>query len=872
MNTALNKILNNCNIYFNDSLISNETILKAYYAFFMNSVESRTHNVGFAFHTGSVCFDAVSIVAVTIGCLSCNIATNDDIIASLQPGDMVMFKGQRYRWLGVETEKIFGNLCFVLEQDGAGKNGPGKSWLPYEKNKHLISPYYGNSKKTDGRGVKRKITNREDFLSFIFELPNTEIPTQIDASVVIVTDRGIFADICNGISVEYSDGKRVALLDIVPASYYTGNGMEYGFGSNPTKAEPVLKVTGNLSTARELVLDKHGNNIVGLFVSGNTISVDNSAELSDLLRRKNLKFAILASKIHSGFNDHLIDLYEDASFFACTKEYLSSKDCDVVSSNPYTDELSRQTSTIINNTIHPITKPGGFSRNRYSNIRNQLYILSQSGWDAALKDEFVVTAQGLLNLYNTAVFSMAEMEKAIAAGRINQTVKSPKTRIEYLWDLAEKAEAMQEICITIADGLETHYNELMTTAPKYETLIDIIKQHFSSPVAIVVPKAYYKDILCFCSPELFSEGHIDCVTPNKFDSGIEYDAIIVVGEIKNKRFDILRCISSRNVYLLLYDCEEKAFLYRKRKQQNYEYKLNERIGIVSEKPICEPEADKEIELELQRFSALDELIDNYEFLNIHKLAAGASQSSESSSTSEVTHVGVFSNGEQILFSKYYSAVVFDAEKGTVTEKSPSDLSPGDVMVFTKKDDYTKNIVDAVYDRLLTSGKLSNQSAEMFEKTQYWKEALREYKRVNGFTYRDVALKLQELGSSLQEVSVRQWLVEDSHIVGPRDEKTMEYIALLTQDPYLIKSTSEHYEACRHVRHKRREILKLIAKAINDKLMGFTPPEGSVLEVVYENVEKLSETRELEAISELEESIYIGINLVNRPITESEVLL
>ena len=66
--------------------------------------------------------------------------------------------------------------------------------------------------------------------------------------------------------------------------------------------------------------------------------------------------------------------------------------------------------------------------------------------------------------------------------------------------------------------------------------------------------------------------------------------------------------------------------------------------------------------------------------------------------------------------------------------------------------------------------------------------------------------------------------------------------------------------------------RIIAKAINDKLMGFTPAEGSVLGVVYENVEKLSETRELESVSELDESVYININLVNRPITESEVQL
>ena len=101
---------------------------------------------------------------------------------------------------------------------------------------------------------------------------------------------------------------------------------------------------------------------------------------------------------------------------------------------------------------------------------------------------------------------------------------------------------------------------------------------------------------------------------------------------------------------------------------------------------------------------------------------------------------------------------------------------------------------------------------------------------------------------------------------------MEYIALLTEDPFLLEDYSDYHEACRFVRHERREILKLIAKAINDKLIGFTPETGSVLEIVYRNVERLSETRELEDITELKDSVFVSNGLVNRPIMESEVLL
>ncbi len=78
-----------------------------------------------------------------------------------------------------------------------------------------------------------------------------------------------------------------------------------------------------------------------------------------------------------------------------------------------------------------------------------------------------------------------------------------------------------------------------------------------------------------------------------------------------------------------------------------------------------------------------------------------------------------------------------------------------------------------------------------------------------------------------------------------------------------------FTSCAEVRHDRRKILDLIAKAIGDKLSGNLPPEGSVLSVVYDNVDSLSETMELDNISELSESVNIGVGLAN---TKNDVWL
>ncbi len=870
MSSAISAVLEKCDIYFNDCLISKEDILNKYLAFFANTIDPQHRRVGVALHTGSICFDIVALIAVAIGSLAFNLTTNDDTIAALQPGDMVMFNGQRYRWKGVE--RLYDKFYIALEQDGTGKNGVTVTWKPYEKCKHLILPYYGDSKITDGRGVKRKVTNREEFLSYIFGLSDSEIPTQIGVSAVVVAERAYFADVCKQIIIEYGAGKRVGLLDIVPASYYTEAGKEYQFGSNPTKTEPVIKVAGNLSTARELVLDKHGNRVVGILVSGNMIPIDGSAELADLLRRKTLKFAVVTSPLKSESGNKILEFCEDAAVFACTKEYLSSVRCEVVSANRYTDELSRQVSTIILNTVHPVIISGGLSHERYVRIRTNLLHLRQSEWNDEVKEEFIATAQGILNLMNTAIFSMSEMERSIAEGIINQTVKSPKARIEYLWEIAERAGAFQDVCLSIVDDLEHQYEKLLTVSPKADALYSFISEHSSSDVAIVVPKAYYADILHSVNPELYTSNNVFCVTPSRFEPQKTYDAVLAVGEFGSRKFDALQCVSTKDVYVYLYDCEERAFSFRKRKQLKREYDINTKIGMPSAKPDSQPEEDRVTELEMQQFASLDDYIEQFRLFDLRRIVSSEGQSTGNIPTSEVAHIGLFSSGEQIFFTKYYSAVVFDAAKGTVTEKLPSDLAPGDVLVFTKRDDYTKNIVDAIYERLLTTGRLSGNSTERYEKSLYWKEVLREYKSKNNLTYRDIARRLQELGSSLQEESIRGWLIEDSHIVGPRDKKTMEYIALLTHDPYLTSNYSEYHEACVFVRSERRKILKLIAKAITDKLMGYTPPEGSVLEIVYGNVEKLSVTRDLADISELSESVFINAGLVNRPITESEVLL
>ena len=133
-------------------------------------------------------------------------------------------------------------------------------------------------------------------------------------------------------------------------------------------------------------------------------------------------------------------------------------------------------------------------------------------------------------------------------------------------------------------------------------------------------------------------------------------------------------------------------------------------------------------------------------------------------------------------------------------------------------------------------------------------------------------RLQKYGSTVQEMTVRQWISEDSHIVGPRNETTIQHIAELTKNPYLLENPLEYFEACRMVRKARKEILKLIGEAITEKLKGTIPRGNKILGEIYENVDKLSTALEIDQISVLEEQFVVPVRLANKPVEEEEILL
>lgn len=875
-------MIGKCSIFYDDLLISSEDIIKSYLHFFSTSFKPDQKMTSFAFHTGSLCFDVASIAALMLACFVYNLSSNEEILASINVGEMVLYKGERYRWNGI-TKGIPGmsnsaKEYIWLSQDAKGKNGVSNKYVPYDTNKEKIRPYYGESTYTDGRGIRKRNNNRNEFLSYVMGIPENEVPSSLDISVVVMSDKNSFIDICQHLHICYKDEKMVQLTDVVPVSYFSSSGEETQVGRNVSKAEAVIKAVSKVSTARELILDKHGNKVIGLLAINMGSLATNASEFRDLIRRKSLRFAIVTSTYNTESSNVVVDQYEDATVFACTKDSLGSISMDIKCPNKLTKDLNYQLQNIIGREIDIIEISGGWDWDKYKKIKSNIFKIRQSNWSESEKEEFVLSALALLNLFNCSFFTMEQMEYAIAHNLINSAVVSPYVRLQKMEEVSHTSLSVREICKSVIEDLHSMYEELLMSSPKEQQLRKLLICNQNKKVALIAPKAYYVDLYRLFYKQKFSNVKVTCCTANRFDPQEQFDLVIVLGDIVGKRFDPLQCYASAELKMLLYDCEKKTFKYRKRLSAKNEQKLNARVkGLKGEE--YEQAVNSMVEIieddfkeSIREFANLDEFAESVGMFDIRRLVSSASSTGNYTGTAEVKHVGTFTTGEQILFSKYYSAVVFDRMGQKVVETPPDKLIPGDVLVFTKRDDYTKNIVDLIFDQLLQNKKLSVEVQLAAEKAIYWKESLRKYKEKRRLTYRDLTRELKKLGSTLQEVTIRQWLDEESHIVGPRNEETMELIAKLTGDLNMLADTKAYFEACRLVRHYRREILNLIAQAINDKLSNKIPEIGSVFEVVYDHVENLSETMELEKVFELEETTIVSSTLINRPIVEAEVLM
>lgn len=324
------------------------------------------------------------------------------------------------------------------------------------------------------------------------------------------------------------------------------------------------------------------------------------------------------------------------------------------------------------------------------------------------------------------------------------------------------------------------------------------------------------------------------VNANSFDNTLLYDRIIITGNFNGKRFDSFRCMSSPRIETLLYDFESNIYRYRMknaRKEIAELNSMNTAATIADDESIIDElyYSDNASETDIIEISEIDANVDEYinqlnEIASFRGVESFGSQ--QGSQNADVIAVGTFDSGEKVFFTKFYKAYVFDESDGVVKEINASELNEGDTLVFTQNTAETRDIVDSVLARLINEHKVNDNIVDCYGMSKRWKQALQKHMRDNNIPASEIAKEMIKNGVSVQEITIRGWLDEDSHTVGPRKQESIEQIALLIEDEDMLEHADQYFEACGTIRRIRREILGWIGEAIIDKLSGRAPLPGN----------------------------------------------
>lgn len=362
---------------------------------------------------------------------------------------------------------------------------------------------------------------------------------------------------------------------------------------------------------------------------------------------------------------------------------------------------------------------------------------------------------------------------------------------------------------------------------------------------------------------LDSRANICIMTANRFDNTQLYSAIIVVGNISGKRFDALRCRSSQEIDLLLYECEKYRYKKQVRDAKAAEHLLNTRSTILTDDEYEEDSIGID-EYDLNEADNINTEIMDYISSSPIKAIRNSFSGGDGKSMAEIVAVAKFDSDEIAFFTKNYKAYVLDEADNSVKEVVASDLSEGDVIVFTRSTSKTRDIVEEILRDMINNKLVPPEIEKAYYKSREWKKTLIDYMKQTGSSAKAIADEMISNGVSVQEITIRGWLDEESHTVRPQKLDSIQQIALIAGNDELFDSAEVCFDAGGQIYKIRRRILKAIGQAILGEVTGNSNATDSMTATVADRIKDAAVTLQIETITFVDDEV--PVNTINRPIT------
>lgn len=848
------EIFDKISILYNGIDLTEIDIIKDYASFLCAKLDSENrHTTALALHTGSEFYNIIALTLSALACLFYKNTNIEELIKSLNVDDILIIDGQRARFKGIKNGSELGIGFNAGEEYFAYELSKAYKWVKLASAKNLnISVYQGESESLDGKGIKSTLKARKDFLrKFTQTKANSEITTEISNSIAIIANRDTAERWYRGVGIRY-DGRTVSLSELVTAAYYSEND-KYQIGSNATKEEPIIRFYSKISACREDIINDKSKSFIGCILTEENIWKANS-ETPDIADRKSLKFAVLTGKTHftdytnwfdSEGYDYYITVPESVSMYPIS----NSMSAEIQSFNKELNSFSKR--KVIEQIIPTTTESDVVFE-----IKRKLLVIKHSATTSVFKDNFIINSFFLLNLCRSSIFPLCYCDKAAEQKLLTWNLKDKFD--ELVPYLKESNGLMKDSAEFIVDNLKILVNAIYLENPKGNYIKNRIAN--SKIDSIVVTKSYY-DLLFFMWMRDIGIAGVKVpklVTVSSFaGSNAVYNNVIFTTAYYDLFFNPFAEFGFLNAECLAYSYEchqiralkKRAYdgkkLIREKNSINYEIDIEDDVDDSKEEITIE---DNECETELEKLAKDLQLSGAYSYLK--------TSGKGSDSQIKIAKILTFASGNLGFFTKQYKAYRITGEE--ICEVDLENLNVGDSVVFTKQSD-NKDIVDLLVRQLLENQYKETAYPDYYNKSIQWKEAIKRLKLVAGFTFQDISDMLMILGCKKHPGTIRSWLFEESHIVGPRDESDFEAIVKLTR---MDISAHELKKSCDEIRSLRVRILGLLGKAIiRGMVSGSEDPLWSLIEA---KAEDLSQIEQITAIATPGEDAFVPMYLINKP--------
>ena len=876
--TGLCELIGKVDIYYKGKAISNEVVLKIEERFMTEAfTDNNSHRTLFVLHTGSECYDAIVLAIASLGLVFLDIANALDVTKEIKEGDLVTYNSKRWMYLG--TEIINGIMRYKLKDDkGSVKYIVGSSMCD-------VSPYNGNSKKLNGLGIGKSKSRRTEFLKKVAGLKGDEIPATPTQSIILFIDNHYFDELLNNTSF-FFDGEHYFLLDLVTASFFTDNN-ELKKRGNANNNEPMLKATLSMDKAREMVRAKSGNEIDGLLVFDDTAYKKYGLDLEELLYRKKLPYSVLSTKLSmDSWVRAQLENNKEIAVLPLTAEYLKSvnsfldKNTNEAKDSAENDKFHKelQCACLAESRLHfveSILKWKDFKR-----VKENIAFVIKNCLENQRVLEFCRWSYSMLKLFNNAIFTFEEYEQLSSGYKELSDFVIPSKQIEeFRNEIGRFPLAVRGQSQIIIEYITNKYAEYMTHNPKREVFREALKDLENTCMLIIVPSLRYKPFV-----KRFFPKTLKAVLRNKYivvtESQLQkmdlsaFSDIYYLSLMNTTKYNPFSNVFLTSVDILLYDTQLCLYNSLYKEFVTYKRDLNKRafttkfaveefedncqgyvIETVDEQDL-EFQDDFEIDNEIrQTFMKMFLQNERYQSQRIY-----SDLSERKDRFMEAHRYANFITGENIIFTRGYTAYVIDVDKQSIVEKDVDELKEGDQLIFTVNDDRTKDIVK----ELLTGIAEKNSDIDKWYKlVQGWKEACRNYKNDNRFRYTQLSKLFSEKGYRAQPQVIRGWLDEQSHIVGPKQEEAFKYIKAVFGEECLPEPYMDYAIATKQVRSARVKILKLIEKAVISDNIEFDD-NTDVYKGLKERIQEIAIIKQIDHIETIEPFEIAGYR-ANKPI-------